>query len=85
MQLSDSIPIAKHVKQHLSLSNESWKILTENTIILKQQNNYLYLAINIIYLVIFRKKLKSKRYTIHQYKRSFLQSSNVHTKVTSRL
>ena len=27
--------------------------------------------------------LKSKRYTIQQYKRSFLQSSNVHTKVTS--
>ena len=30
-------------------------------------------------------KLKSKRYTIQQYKRSFLQSCNVQTKVTSVL
>ena len=34
---------------------------------------------------IYRTNLKSKRYTIQQYKRSFLQSSNVHTKVTSLL
>ena len=29
--------------------------------------------------------LKSKRYTIRQYKGSFLQNSNVHRKVTSLL
>ena len=34
---------------------------------------------------IYRKKLKSKRYTIRQYKRSFLQSSNIHANVTSLL
>ena len=35
--------------------------------------------------VIYRTDSKSKRYAIQQYKRSFLQSSNVHTKVTSLL
>ena len=36
--------------------------------------------------VIYRNKfLKNKRYTIHQYERLFLLSSNVQTKVTSLL
>ncbi len=39
MQLSDTSPIAQHLKKNSCPTTELRKILTENTTILEQQNN----------------------------------------------
>ena len=39
MHLSDTSSIAQHLKKHSCSTDELWKILTDNTIILEQQNS----------------------------------------------
>ena len=111
MHLSIISSIAPNLKKHSCPTTELWKILTENTTILEQQNTKKLQILGSLHIRNIQPKLnrinfetsanvlkclqlltlftetnlKSKCYTIQQYKCSFLLSSNVHKKITSLL
>ena len=79
MRISDTSSIAQHFKKIIIPSTELRKILTENTTILELQNNKQKLQ---IVEALHIRNIQTKVQTVQTL---FLQSSNVHTNITSLL